>query len=269
VSPVSRPISTEGPCRHSLPCHCSAQCSPSDSPFSEGATSAPDRARAPSTTPSDPRAQPFPHLEALRCAYDGAASQRNGTADLQWRGPVLETWLRELPGAPRLLELGPGTGQLAAFAQELGARVHAIELSPANVGYCRQRGISAEVGDFRVLDHLEGLGRFDGVYSINALLHVPRAQHAAVIAGARQCLVPGGSLLLVNWGGRDVEGILEEDGCTPARFFSHHDDAGFLALEFEGFEVVRRELLSVQAPNGLHPQLLVLRSVSIGADSRS
>jgi SAM-dependent methyltransferase len=214
------------------------------------------------------REPPFPHLDDLRRAYDADASHRNGIEDLQWRGRVLEAWLPELPSSPRLLELGPGTGQLASLAQSLGARVHAIDLSAQNVSYCRQRGISAEVGDFRALGRIDGLGTFDGVYAINALLHVPRAEHASVIAAARHCLVPGGSLLLVNWGGRDTEGIWAHDTCDPPRFFSQYDDASFFALAFEGFEVVRRELLSERAPDGLHPQLLVLRSLPIttGAD---
>ncbi len=205
----------------------------------------------------------FPHLDDLRRAYDGDASHRNSVEDLEWRAGVLEAWLSELPSAPRLLELGPGTGQLASLAQRLGASVHAVELSAQNVAYCRQRGIAAEVGDFRELRRIDWLGHFDGVYAINALLHVPRAEHASVIAGARRCLRPGGSLLLVNWGGRDVEGIYADDECRPPRFFSHYDDDQFGALELDGFEVVRREVLSAQTSDGLRPQLLALRSVPV------
>lgn len=215
--------------------------------------------------PSAYREEPFPHLDSLRLAYDGDARNRNTIEDLQWRTGVLERWLDDLPRSPRLLELGPGTGQLARRAAELGARVHAIDLSGENVAYCRQRGISAEVGDFRKLSSAEGLGAFDGVYAINALLHVPRTEHASVVASARGCLVPGGSLLIVNWGGRDIEGIYADDTCVPPRYFSHYDDAGFFGLEFAGFEVVRRELLTAKTPDGLHPQLLALRSVPIPA----
>jgi SAM-dependent methyltransferase len=203
--------------------------------------------------------RPFPHLDDLRRAYDGDASQRNGIDDLQWRAGVLERWLSELPSAPRLLELGPGTGQLALVVAALGARVHAIDLSEQNVAYCRQRGLSAEVGDLRALGSLDGLGLFDGVYAINVLLHVPRAEHAAVIAGVRRRLVSGGHLLLVNWGGIDVEGIWADDPFVPQRFFSLYDDESFGALGFDGFEVVRRELLPFPSPNGQHPQLLALR----------
>jgi SAM-dependent methyltransferase len=206
---------------------------------------------------------PFPHLDDLRRAYDGDASRRNGMAELEWRTGVLETWLQTLPRAPRLLELGPGTGQLGCYAERLGARVVAVDLSAQNVAYCRQRGLSASVGDFRALRHIDGLGRFDGVYAINALLHVPRNEHASVVAGARHCLVPGGHLLLVNWGGLHREGIWAEDSCDPPRFFSQYDAASFAALNFEGFEVVRREVLAVQAPDGQQPQLLALRSVPV------
>jgi len=217
---------------------------------------------------SDPRSKVFPHLDDLRRAYDRDASYRNGLGDLQWRTGTLEAWLRELPRAPRLLELGPGTGQLALHAKNLGADVHAIELSPENAIYCRERGIPAEVGDLRALGDFERLGLFDGVYSINALLHVPRAEHASVIAGVRARLVPGGRLLLVNWGGRDWEGIWADDKCEPQRFFSQYDDRKFFELAFDGFEVVRREVLDFRAPDGMRPQLLDLRSVPIAGEAQ-
>jgi SAM-dependent methyltransferase len=204
---------------------------------------------------------PFSHLDDLRRAYDADAEHRNAIVDLQWRTAVLESWLQALSSAPRLLELGPGTGQLALHATKLGARVHAIELSARNVEYCRQRGVSAEEGDFRALAIREDLKDFDGVYAINALLHAPRAEHVSILAGVQRCLVPGGSVLLVNWGGRSVEGIYADDNCSPPRFFSHYDDTSFSALTFEGFEIVRREVLSVHTPDGLHPQLLALRHV--------
>lgn len=213
--------------------------------------------------PSAQQEEQFIHLDDLRRAYDGDASHRNAIEDLQWRPEVLESWLETLPSAPRLLELGPGTGQLACRAERLGARVHAVDLSAQNVAYCRQRGISAEVGDFRELERLVGLEFFDGIYAINALLHVPRVEHASVVASVRRCLVPGGSLLLVNWGGREMEGVYADDTCVPPRFFSLYDDAAFHALAFDGFEVVRRELLSAKTPEGLHPQLLALRSVTL------
>ena len=213
----------------------------------------------PNQPPLPPDAQRAFSLDALRRAYDGDASYRDGLDDLQWRTGVIERWLGELPPSPRLLELGPGTGQLAAFATGLGARVFAIELSPENVARCRRRGIGAQVGDLRAVGEMAELGTFDGVYAINSLLHVPRAQHAAVIAGIRRRLEPGGSLLLVSWGGVERDGIWEQDRCAPPRYFSQYDDAAFLALEFEGFEVLRRELIADQAPDGQHPQLLVLR----------
>jgi SAM-dependent methyltransferase len=198
-------------------------------------------------------------LDDLRRAYDGDASYRNGLDDMQWRAGVIARWLEELPPSPRLLELGPGTGQVASYAAGLGARVFALDLSPENVAYCRQRGISAEVGDLRGVGEMSELGTFDGVYAINSLLHVPRAEHAAVVAGARRRLVPGGSLLLVSWGGVERDGIWAEDRCHPPRYFSQYDDAAFLALRFDGFEVQRRELIADRAPDGLHPQLVVLR----------
>jgi SAM-dependent methyltransferase len=206
--------------------------------------------------PDDPAAF---SLDALRRAYDADASYRNGLDDVQWRAGVMRSWLEELPPSPRLLELGPGTGQVAALVARLGARVFAVDLSAENVAYCRQRGIAAQVGDLRRLHEMDGLGSFDGVYAINALLHVPRAEHAGVVAAARERLVPGGRLLLASWGGVEREGIWAEDRCDPPRYFSQYGDAAFSALSFAGFEVVRREVIDAPAPDGLRPQLLSLR----------
>ena len=107
---------------------------------------------------------------------------------------------------------------------------------------------------------MTALGLFDGIYAINSLLHVPRAEHAAVVAGARRRLEPGGSLLLVSWGGIEHDGVWEKDRCRPPRFFSLYDHATFGALSFEGFEVVWREVLAHEAPDGLRPQLSMMRA---------
>jgi SAM-dependent methyltransferase len=203
--------------------------------------------------------QRFSHLDELRRGYDRDAQRRTALVDLEWRTGVLEAWLGDLPEAPRLLELGPGTGQLAQHARALGASVLAIDLSPENVAQCRARGIDARVGNLRALDEEPELGIFDGIYSINVLLHVPRNEHPGVIASARRHLAPGGRLLLANWGGQDSEGIFAEDTFDPPRFFSLYDDASFAKLEFDGFQIIRRELLPDQARDGLHPQVLVLR----------
>ena len=77
----------------------------------------------------------------------------------------------------------------------------------------------------------------------------------------RERLVAGGSVLIVSWGGRDFEGIWAEDRCEPPRFFSQYADSTFGSLEFDGFDVVRREVLPFPAPDGMRPQMLVLRSV--------
>lgn len=52
-------------------------------------------------------------------------------------------------------------------------QVVATDLSPAMVGFCRQKGLDAHVMDFLHLDF--PAGSFDAVYALNCLLHVPNA----------------------------------------------------------------------------------------------
>jgi SAM-dependent methyltransferase len=172
---------------------------------------------------------------------------------------VLDEWLEGLPGKPKLLELGAGTGQAAAYVADRGGRVTAIDLSPENVEQCRLRGVDARVGDFGDLDLPDAL--FDGVWSINALVHVPKGDLPHVVAGVRPVMKRGGSLLIVVWGGRDMEGTIPDDWCVPARFFSFFTDAGLAALRFVGFEVADVRFLENEGDDGLHSQVMTLAAV--------
>ena len=61
---------------------------------------------------------------------------------------------------------------------------------------------------------------YDAIWSMNALLHVPKKNLLIVLENLRRVLKSGGLFYLGIYGGYNSEAIWEEDPYTPKRFFS-------------------------------------------------
>ena len=103
------------------------------------------------------------------------------------------------PGSS-VLELGAGTGRVAAALADRGANVIAVERNDAMIaaGAERYQAASVEVvqQDMRRLD--VGVGRFDLVIcALSSFCHLEtRDDQLATLRGAQRALAPGGHLLL-------------------------------------------------------------------------
>ena len=163
-------------------------------------------------------------LDSLRVSYDGRAAWRDEQEKEPWKLAERDLFLARVldDGGGRLLEIGAGPGHDSAFFAGHGLRVVATDLSPAMVGFCRQKGLDAHVMDFLHLDF--PAGSFDAVYALNCLLNVPNADLPAVLAAIRAVLRPGGWLYLGVWGGTGHEGPASDDKHEPPRFFSRRTD---------------------------------------------
>lgn len=92
-------------------------------------------------------------------------------------------------GLGRILDFGAGNGRFAVALRERGLEVAAVEPDRVLRASIRARGVPA----FAALEEL-GAERFDGVYCVNVLEHLP--DDRAVLAALRARLAPGGRLLL-------------------------------------------------------------------------
>jgi len=90
------------------------------------------------------------HIGPLRKAYDADAERRDETEPDPWRLSLVELLAERLVSSGRrsVVDLGCGTGQLAAHLQSLGLTVSAIDLSAENVARTLARTIDAQLGDF-------------------------------------------------------------------------------------------------------------------------
>lgn len=176
-------------------------------------------------------------LGPLREAYDAGAGWRDGLGKEPWKVAEREAFRDRLAPGARLLEIGAGTGQDSASFQQEGFAVVAADLSPVMVEHCRAKGVEAHVMDFLHLD--VPAGRFDAVYSMNCLLHVPNHDLPAVLAATREALRPGGLFFAGVYGGtRSAEGHLDGDEHVPPRFFSWRTDEQLLGFAAACFDVV-------------------------------
>ena len=132
-----------------------------------------------------------------------------------------------LPRGARVLDAGCGSGQKTKFLEERGARVLGIDFSAKLLEIARR---TAPDADFRLLD-LRDVGtlaeEFDGVFAQASLLHIPKAEAGAVIAGMASRLKPQGHLYIAvkaqRPGHPDEEIVTENDyGYDYERFFSYY-----------------------------------------------
>lgn len=195
-------------------------------------------------------------LDSLRTSYDGRAAWRDQRENQPWKLAERDLFLSRVldRGGGRLLEIGAGPGHDSAFFASHGLQVVATDLSPAMVGFCRQKGLDAHVMDFLHLDF--PAGSFDAVYALNCLLHVPNADLPDVLAAIRAVLRPGGLLFMGVYGGDGHEGPAENDSHEPPRFFSWRTDEQIQDLVTRYFSLVDFHVIE---PGQLHFQSLTMR----------
>lgn len=121
-------------------------------------------------------------------------------------------------GRETLLEIGCGHGRDAQFFQSQGFRVLAVDNTPTMVKLTAEKGVSAQVLDCYNLDEITE--RFDAIYTMNCLLHIPKCDFDRVLGLISGRLTENGLMYLGIWGDQNFEGIWEQDIYAPKRFFS-------------------------------------------------
>lgn len=132
----------------------------------------------------------------------------------------LRRFMDALPADARVLDLGCGPGQAAAWMQDAGFTVTATDASPEMVALARARGVTAHVARFA---DLVDVAAFDGIWANFCLLHAPRADFTAHLTAIARALTTRGWLhlgLKTGTGeGRDRLG----------RFYTYHQPADVTA----------------------------------------
>ena len=200
-----------------------------------------------------------PLRDALREAYHNHAEQREASETQDWktreRGAFLDLLKHEHKAS--LLEIGAGVGHDSLFFQDQSLAVTAIDLTPAMVALCRQKGLKAYVMDMTDLCLPDE--SFDAVYALNSLLHLPKAEFPLALSEIWRVLRPGGLAFIGVYGGYDFEGIWDSDPYVPQRFFSFFTDERIEQEVSKLFAVVSFNRVYFGPEDPIHFQALTLR----------
>lgn len=195
----------------------------------------------------------------LRETYDKYAKERETSVMQDWKLEERSRFLTALQDEHKhtLLEIGAGTGRDSKFFKDEGFEVTCIDLSPAMVEHCRQKGLSAYVMDMTSIDLPEN--SFDAVYSMNSLLHLTKDEFSEVMLRANFLLRTDGLFYVGVYGGYDFEGISENDAYIPKRFFSFFTDEHLQTEISKVFDVLTFNPVIFEIENPLHFQSLILK----------
>ena len=195
----------------------------------------------------------------LILSYEKAADERDTYEASEWKKDLRWQFLHALQAEDktRLIDLGAGTGIHGLFFQDQGLEVTCVDLVPAHVEKCREKGLQSFVLDF--LD-MSSIGQeFDGAFALNTLLHIPTDLLPDVLENISKILKPNGLLYWGQYGGEYREGVYEDDHQEPKRFFSLLTDEQMLEIAKKEFVVEQFNRVEVDGAAPLYFQSMLLR----------
>jgi len=110
----------------------------------------------------------------------------------------------------RVLDVGCGTGRLAAALDERGARVWAVEPSPEMAALARERFANVKIAPAERLPFKDGWFDRAVMWLVLHLVDRPRA-----LAEVARILAPGGTFLTQQVDGRSLEDLMAVFGAQP------------------------------------------------------
>ena len=175
--------------------------------------------------------------DTLVKTYEKYAHERASHSSDEFKVQERSEFLKFLKNEERetLLEIGCGHGRDAQFFQAQGLRVLAVDNTPAMVRLTAEKGVPAQVVDCYDLGEINE--RFDAVYTMNCLLHIPKRDFKRVLRLISERLNESGLMYLGIWGDENFEGIWEQDRYEPKRFFSFWKTEALLEVLQQSFRL--------------------------------
>jgi cyclopropane fatty-acyl-phospholipid synthase-like methyltransferase len=178
--------------------------------------------------------------------YDTIAARYLAWSDLRpspQRMQHLERLLGLLEPGAEVLELGCGAGLPVTHALARRCRVTGVDISAVQIALAREHvpGATFIQADMAALELPPR--SFDAVVGFYTLTHVPRDEHAGLLARIRGWLRPGG-LMFATMGAGDSPGAVEPDWLGAPMYWSHFGaDTNRALVRQAGFTIESAEVV--------------------------
>lgn len=159
----------------------------------------------------------------------------------------LDLLLDGLPVPSHILDLGCGTGRpMAEHVLSRGHRVTGVDQAEALLAIARSRFPQAQWIESRLEDYVPQ-ERCAGAICWDALFHIPREHHAAILQRAAAALLPGGRLM-ITVGGSESPPFEDTMLGETFAYDSHPPDKALAIVKECGLEVVLGEFMNPPTP---------------------
>ncbi|HET9493479.1 MAG TPA: class I SAM-dependent methyltransferase [Chloroflexia bacterium] len=147
-----------------------------------------------------------------------------------WDCALLDRFAALVAGKSRVMDIGTGPGQVAAYLHSRGLDVFGVDLSAAMVAQAQAANPQVEFrqGDMRSLDLPDN--SLAGITALYSIIHIDRTGVTTVLKELRRVLQPGGRLLLSFHEGDEIRHFDELWGQQVKLDFVF-----FMRAEMEGY----------------------------------
>jgi SAM-dependent methyltransferase len=197
----------------------------------------------------------------VETGYDRVAERYLASKDAEDPATLaaLEELVHELPPDAAVLDLGCGAG--VPVTRRLAQRfaVTGVDLSAKQLELARQHVPAANLLKADMSDLSFAPESFNAVVALHSVIHVPRAEHPALLGKIHRWLKPGGGFL-ATWalGGWEGEESDWEGWGAPMRWSHHDGETSLELLRGAGFASERAEVLTTRGARGDESWLWVL-----------
>jgi cyclopropane fatty-acyl-phospholipid synthase-like methyltransferase len=164
---------------------------------------------------------------------------------------ALDELARELSPGAAVLDLGCGAGVPATRRLAQRFAVTGVDLSTRQLELARQHVPAANFLKADMTDVSFAPEAFDAVVAFHSIIHLPRAEHPALLGKIRRWLKPGG-VFLATWALGEWEGEENDwEGWGAPMRWSHHDgETSLELLRGAGFAIERAEARTTRGTRG-------------------
>jgi len=166
--------------------------------------------------------------DAARCGFRGRERE------------YLDALLEGLAAGAQVLDLGCGTGRpIAEYVLAKGYRLTGVDQAEELLKLARSRFPRAKWVHSRIESFVSAM-RFKAIICWDALFHIDRSQHEALLARFAEMLEPGGRLML-TFGGSDHPAFTDQMFAQTFFYDSHPPERALALLAARGFVPVISE----------------------------